>query len=591
MVFERHTRPNRSPLGAFPSMIDHASLDVTSLDAGKLLPGVSIPMVVGETSIHAFRSFESLPVDGLSKAARTRLYRSFADVVRSLELIHGHKQACGHLTLRSFHNRGTPAEPSATLWIDPNAVYDVHAGDPDAMYLTEARLSHGRAAKPSDDWYAMGVVLAEIALGTSAVATIWQLGRQDGQFTEKLLKNLKRSRGCRAIKRTAIELIQRSQTDEIDAAKIANRIEGADKHSRLAWWSALLNAIGLVGIVVGAYAAKQQQHEHEQTLQALEGEVDRFAKRIEVLKGEAIARQAAPLPPPQPAVAPPPIDQQAQARRRWVDQVAGRSLGEAIELAIDGSPQAWRTRLENVSVMQGQPQWRAFDTTLRLRVQRLVDEPWETSHYDIVVARIDALNEAHSRWSTWARSSKSLDQVKEQHALMASGRVKDFLGDWLAEAIEIRDFELSVREVRQATEGEQEKRSGPHVVGFETSSMSLSEKWTWPETAESEARIRLPVDEFRAGDTLRFWLQQDGTLWNSTVIDHTFSSPLLIWQLAKGLRLDDSASEYSVALETDRAYGPPVKLERIVSGKARSATVTDQPLGQKVIDPIDSLPL
>ncbi|MCC9599710.1 hypothetical protein LOC67_03980 [Stieleria sp. JC731] len=577
-------------------MTDHHSHDVSSLEAGKFLPGISLPLQVSEggPSRHAFDGFVPLQVDGLSPLAKKNLYQSFADVVQSLDQLHQQWRAFGNVTLKSFHNRGTASEPLATLWIDSGKPDDVHSGDPESMYFTEDRLRHGKPATPSDDWYALGIVLAEVALGTAAVAKIWQLCRQDGKFTEKLLKNLKRSRGNHAIRKTAIRLIESSLAQSVEPQKFAIRIASQQTNRtalRISFAASLLTLFLTCGSL---YLSNQAIKQRQQELQNMETMLKETEGKIAELEQAAAQQKLQPPPEPPPNVPQPPVvNPEIRQQRRWQNEIAGLALMEAIAQAEastpDGEsfPNGWVQSLRQVAAMKGQKQWRLFDQPLRLRVQRFVDEPWDRVGYENVVSRIDALNEAHSRWSTWARSDKSLDRIKEQHSLMASGRVKDFLGDWLAQAIETRQFELEIVNAANpnAIEGVN------HVVGFETSNDSESKKWDWTVSEGERATTTLKVDSYLAGDRMRVWLQIDGTLWNSTVIDHTFASPLLLWQLSKNLKLEDSASGYALWVYADAPYGPPIKLETLtLTGSELESNGTPSSIGQKVVDPLESLP-
>lgn len=611
------------PLVPFSTMNAHDPLDVTSLEAGQFLPGISIPLSFANGSDdaarnqplrHAFDSFQQLQVDGLNPIARQRLFRSFADVVRSLDRLHqqrlaGGPIAYGRIALNQFHNRGTTSEPLATLWIDPDRMATaagkgsetdmVHAGDPEAMYFTEDRLRQGKAATADDDWYALGIVIAELALGTTTVAKIWQLCRQDGKFAEKLVKNLKHARGNRGIRKVAIRLIERSQSQSLDPKSLVRQIDENQTYIKLTRLAILFGAITVIGTSLNVYLTMQSRQQSQQALDSLESQLTEAQvemTRLEKLATDRaaelamLAASSTQTPPSNgtaaPVVAPVvTVNQLAKDQARWKSGIAGRALADAIQSADDEYPATWRASLQQILAQKGQKQWRAFDQTLRLRVQRFVDQPWDSAAFDAILSRIDSLNEAHSRWSTWARSDKSLEQIKEQHSLMASGRVKDFLGDWLAQAIESRDFELTIinANANDATE------ETAHVIGFATSNDSESEKWVWTGKEGQRPKISLPVKNYIAGDTLRLWLQVDGTLWNSTVIDHTFDSPLLIWQLAKELKLEDSESGYAVYVMTDASYGPPIKLETI-SGETTRPAETPQPIGKKVLDPLDSLP-
>ena len=66
--------------------------EFSTLDAGKLLPGCSLPIFGAETddgrAVHAFRQFEPLPIDGLPQTALRSLADSWVDVARSLQTLH-----------------------------------------------------------------------------------------------------------------------------------------------------------------------------------------------------------------------------------------------------------------------------------------------------------------------------------------------------------------------------------------------------------------------------------------------------------------------------------------------------------------------
>ncbi|QEF96692.1 hypothetical protein Mal15_07200 [Stieleria maiorica] len=562
--------------------------DFSTLDAGKLLPGCSLPILVegdpgeGNRPLHAFRRFEPLPIDGLQPGALRSLADSWIDVARSLKAMHDAGRCYGRITSASFHNRGTQTEPTATLWIDPALAAQadaVHGGDPESIYWTTARLQSGKPAQPADDWYALGIVLAEIALSSASVHKIWELSRQDGKFVESLIKNLKRSRSDRRLRKLALALIREGATGSVDDATIRELTTRPATGSRTAT-SLVIAALGIAVVAMGwsLYRNIGQLRERDQQFAVLENRVDELQRRAESIENTMPASIATPV-----AVAvPEPASVRPNDRDRWTDAIAGRALEQAIATSADFQPSEWHERLAKLQQLPGQMQWRIADEPLRRLIQRSVDAPWDDSVIQQAQDRIVALGQAHSRWTQWARSDRSIDEIRTQHDLMPSGLVKEFLGQWLAEALEVRSFDLRTRVIKAA----QENKFVAHVIGFETPSDSETVDWVWASAEGTDESIGLQIDGYHAGETLTYWVQQDSSIpyWDKTVIEHTFDSPLLIWQLAKGLKLENSESGYAVLLSTNVRFGPPVKLE------SSSTEVVVDAGERKVVDPMDDLP-
>ncbi|QDV87979.1 hypothetical protein [Planctomycetes bacterium TBK1r] len=557
--------------------------EFSTLDAGKLLPGCSLPISGVETddgrAVHAFRQFEPLPIDGLPQTALRSLADSWVDVARSLKTLHEAGLCYGRITSTAFHNRGSETEPAATLWIDPSRAVQidaVHHGDPESMYWTAARLQSGKPPQPADDWYALGIVLAEIALSSASVHKIWELSRQDGKFVESLIKNLKRSRGDRRTRKLAIALIREGATGKVDDAtigKLTTRPAAGHRTSTFVSVAVLLLAL----VAVGATLYRNMNAQHDRQIAMLASQVDELQRRAESVEHATPQTVAPPVAVavPEPAVVRP------NDRGRWTTEFAGRSLEQAIDASVDFQPSQWRDRLIGLQQLPGQKQWRTIDETLRRLIQRAVDTPWDDDAVQDAQDRIASLGRAHARWTEWARSNRSIEEIRTQHDLMPSGLVKEFLGQWLAEALELRSFDLRTRVVKVG----EENSFLAHVIGFETPSDSESVDWTWESTDGGDASIAVQIDDYHAGQTLSYWLKQDSSIpyWDRTVIQHTFDSPLLAWQLAKGLRLENSESGYAVLLSTNARFGPPVKLD------ASSVAVVEAEK-RKVVDPMDDLP-
>ncbi|WP_182866330.1 hypothetical protein [Stieleria mannarensis] len=563
--------------------------DFSTLDAGKLLPGCSLPILAGDGSAegnrpqHAFRRFEPLPIDGLQRSALRSLADSWVDVARSLQKMHDAGLCYGRITSASFHNRGTETEPAATLWIDPALAAQadaVHRGDPESIYWTTARLQSGKPPQPADDWYALGIVMAEIALSSAAVHKIWELSRQDGKFVESLIKNLKRSRSDRRLRKLAIALIREGASGNVSDATIGHlstRLSSGGRKPTLVAAAALL--LTSAALAWAAYQNVQQRDQRDQQIAALESQVDELRRQAESIEMTAPPAIATPV-----AVAvPEPASVRPSDRDRWTDAIAGRALEQAIAASADFQPSEWRERLVKLRQLPGQMQWRIADETLRQLFQRAVDAPWDDVVIQQAQDRILALGQAHSRWTQWARSDRSIDEIRTQHDLMPSGLVKEFLGQWLAEALEVRSFDLRTRVINVA-EG---NKFLAHVIGFETPSDSETVDWEWASVEGTDESIGLQIEGYHAGETLTYWVQQDSSIpyWDKTVIEHTFDSPLLIWQLAKGLKLENSESGYAVLLSTNVRFGPPVKLE-----SSSAAEVVVDAGERKVVDPMDDLP-
>jgi hypothetical protein len=581
----------------------------STLDAGKLLPGCSVPIAVSRVnerdhesggnesddngSLHAFREFEPLPIDGLSKSAARALTDSMVDVGRSLQMMHDSNVCYGRITSTSFHNRGTAAEPAATLWIDPSKAVEpdaVHSGDPEAMYWTAARLQTGHRPTRADDWYALGIVLAEIALSSTSVHKIWELGQQNGRFVENLNQNLRKARADKRLKGMAIRLIQEGLAGNVSRETISKLTTRRGTPDRKLLFLSIATSIVLLLLMMRNMQRTNQKIARFQSEFKSEAEF-RLAQfdQLKMQVGEAVAKvdgmQAARerSASDQAAVSKqtPPVGL-ASDREHWREAFAGRSLEQVIESSSDFRPADWREALRELQSIPGQKQWRAQDQGLRRMVQRAVDTPWDAAAIRQSVDRLMGLNDAQSRWSDWARSRRSVEEIKTQHQLMPSGSAKEFLGQWLGEALEIYSFDLRVKMI-QAGEG---NKYLAHVIGVQTPMGTESLDWAWESTGGSGESIEFEVGDYRAGQVVSFWLQQDSAIpyWNRTVIEHTFDSPLLVWQLAQGVKLSNAESGYSLLLTTNKRFGPPANLDQSTS---RPGVIEDK----KVVDPMDSLPL
>lgn len=563
--------------------------DFSTLDAGMLLPGCAIPIAFPRStsdhadveSVYPFRRFEPLMIDGLSRSATRHLTDSFTDVVCALKVMHDAGCCYGRITSTSFHNRGSLAQPAATLWIDPASVADsdgVHKGDPESMYWTDARLQSGNSPEPADDWYALGIVLAELALSSASVHKIWELSRQDGKFIESLIKNVKRSRADKRLRTMAIGLIRAGAAGSVDEATVSGLIARRPS-GRSAMLYVSLSVLSAVVAVLGfnVYRFSDSREKSEQTIAELQTRVEELTRTAQ--QWETAAKQI----PPQPVAVtptPPPVARSSD-RQRWTSEIAGRTLEESIGMAVDVGPTEWRDRLVKLQSTPGQEQWRVHDPKLRRLIQMAVDAPWNDAVMEEAEERIAALGEAYTRWTSWARSDRSIDEIRTQHDLMPSGLVKEFLGQWLGEALEVRSFDITTRVAKAA----EDNTYLAHRIGYETPSTSESFDWVWGSTDGSDESIPMQIGKYRAGDALSFWLQQDSSIpyWDSTVLRHTFDSPLLVWQLAKGLKLTDTESGYSVVLTTGKRFGPPVKLD---AAKPAATEVRQR----KEVDPMDELP-
>ncbi|MCA9140151.1 MAG: hypothetical protein KDB00_25440, partial [Planctomycetales bacterium] len=559
--------------------IDDHQPDFSKLDAGKLLPGCSIPITHWDPNssqradqlrdqlhdgpaIHAFGEFHPLPIDGLSSSATSCLADSMVDVARSLRRMHQMDCCYGRITSMSFHNRGTTAAPEATLWIDPSKAVQinaVHNGDPESMYWTAERLQSGQPAKPNDDWYALGIVLAEITLSSASVHKIWELSRQDGKFVESLIKNLKRARSDRRLKAMAIALVRQGAIGEVHDATLSQlTTRGTNQNRRIA-----IGALaGLILLAIITSASVIYQRSVYRT--ASENRETEFRQRIETLESRILELETQPIPTPTstppviPTVTEPPRTG-SDDRERWKNNLAGRSLEQAIIQAASFQPEEWRNTLIQLQAIPGQKQWRIKDQKVRRMIQMAVDAPWESFKAEEAIERLIALNQAQARWSTWAHSQRNIEEIRTQQELLPFGLEKEFLGQWLGELLEVRSFDLQTRVVAAGADNDYLH----HVIGFETEADSESLSWTWKSTEGTEESIEMQVNDYRAGQSMSFWLRQDSSIpyWDSTVISHTFDNPLLVWQLARGLKLEDSESGYAVVLTTNTRLGPPTRLD------------------------------
>ncbi|MEO1526195.1 MAG: hypothetical protein AAFX06_12215 [Planctomycetota bacterium] len=557
---------------------------IARINPGVLLPGCSYPVLSSDDSAHAFGEFTPVVFDGLTSSGRESLSASFVDVIRSLSQAHQSGFPYGRIRSSSFHNRGSSTAPAATLWIDWEKAAEleaVHIGDDESMYWLEERLQTPREPNAVDDWYALGVVLSEVCLSSESVAKIWEVSDTQADFVQKLKANLKSCRSHRRVASIAWKFIKAASSGKVEASLIASaqsRLGSTSSTSRLRQLAIATTLFLLAGFAVSNLneknAVRRELAAANQRLAAMEAE----------LENAATARQA-PTVITTPIVAESTVPRVSEDRRWWIENVADRPLEEAMQLAKTrggDAPAQWRQGLAAVLRLRGQLQWRKRDATVRKLVQQCINEPWEADSLRAATERLVLLTEAFDRWQAWARSRRTMEDIREQHALMRSGLIKDMLGEWIGELLEVRSFDLNVIAVQN--EGEWTA----HLIGFETETDSASERWAWEAGGEKGAVFSLEVEEYRAGQSVSFWVQQDGTipLWNTTVIEVTLENPLLVWSLSQGIRQVSSESGYGVTLSTSKRVGPPPKLTE--EGKESSAQ-SGQP--REVVDPRDLMPL
>ncbi|MEL6107186.1 MAG: hypothetical protein AAFU85_14185 [Planctomycetota bacterium] len=552
------------------------------INPGLHLPGSSYPVASGSTSAHAFGDFNPVVLEGLTRSGRNSLASSFVDVIRSLSQAHQSGFAYGRIRSGAFHNRGGSSVPAATLWIDWKEAAEVdavHIGDQESMYWMEDRLQTPRDPQPADDWYALGVVLAEACLSSESVGKIWDVSESQAEFLQKLRSNLRSDRSHRRLATVASKLVRAASSGQVEASLIAwaqSRLAAGTSGRNVRKVALAVGGLALAGFAAWSVIEKNAAQERL------------VAANEQLLAMEVELENAASSRPTPTAITAPIVEAEPRLpedRLWWSAQVTDRPLEKAIELAAarEGDvTRQWRGGLDAVASIRGQVQWRKQDTIARKLVQQCVNEPWESKHLREATERLTLLTEAHDRWQAWARSRKTMKDIREQHALMRSGLIKDVLGEWISEVLEVRSFSLDVLAVQNKGDWT------AHLVGFETDTDSASESWSWESSEGKNAVLSLEVEEYRAGQSIQFWIQQDGTipLWNTTVIDLTLDNPLLVWNLSKGVREVNAESGYGVTLSTSKRVGPPPKL----SEKRREPT-TPSGRPREVVDPRDLLPL
>lgn len=571
------------------------SMDAGKLDPGTLLPGYSVPVAtVDGKRTHAFREFQLLRLDGLAKASRATVLRSLCDVAISLKRLHDEGIVDGRIASVRLHDRGMAGQSKATLWMDAGEQTreTVHAGDAEAMYWRPQRLQSGADPENVDDWYAFGVLMAEAVMSSESVRKIWDLSKQDGEFSESLVKNLKRAKGERWFRKAAIQLIRESAAGGLPTKTIERLASPSKAHNPIPIYVGIAASLIAIGTVLWLVERRQNKisrlEDRLAEAQASMETLEQQAKELAELRRKNEAVVATPVPIPAPSERPSEIvvSNAISDQQRWQTEMAGRSLEDVIADSASITVRKWAESLQKIHSTVGQKQWRAQDRVLRREVQRAVDQPWDQSRLDAVDRRLESLGEAHLQWQKWARSSMGISEVQTRRGLMPTGMVKDYLGQWLGEILDIDELEIDVR-VDAASTGNE---TTAHRLGLATEADETAEDWDWGSADGTGEKIRLTLKKYRSGERVSFWLQQDSSIpyWDTTVVEHTFESPLFVWLLGKGLRLVDSESGYQLVLSTTEQVGPPVRLERsrMEEGKARLDPVEVR----KVIDPLDELP-
>lgn len=581
-------------------MADH---DWQSLDAASLLPGCSVPLSHAG-GVHAFGEFESLSADGLAAVPRDHLRASLPRLVYSLSRLHEQGLVYGRITSSAIHNRGTSQEPDATLWIDPQLAADtgaVHAGDPEAMYWTADRIKTGEGARPSDDWYALGVVVAEWVLSSTSVRKIWELSRQNGGFLDDLKSNLKSARGDSRLAKAALELLNAGGASKVPFGfddRVVRKLNGP-RFAQSLWFQlgALLLILALIGLAWSTWLdGNQKQRELLAMRETLEGTTKKLEEQKQLAEeSERIAMQMSSQKPPEDV---PEAEPGQSEQEWWMENITDRPLEQAIEMSREDSRSAvqrWRAMLAAFSVMPGQRTWRKADPTLRENVQLAVNSPWQDASVAAANERLSSLSKAYAIWLQWASSEKNREELEKQFEFVGTGPVKEILRQWLAEAYDVSEFKLRVR-VGKVPAGNEWT---DFLVGFETEADSGSQTWTWSQADGEDAQTDLQIDGYKAGQSLSFWLQQDSSipLWNTTVIEQTLKSPLLVWRLSRGLQLT-VPDGYSVSLKTNTKFGPPpwIRESAAEDSDGGGVAVPDAKMGAKEtskrpkVDPKDELP-
>lgn len=566
--------------------------DLSELDAGMLLPGCSIPVRAENTDpVHAFRRFVPLTIEGLSSADRRGLIDSMVDVARSIELLHQSGCSIGQIRSDRLHDRGTKGNPRATLWFDPdNASGEpINGGDARAMYWSPVRHAGGDQPSPADDWYALGVVLAEIAMSPGDVYTIFELSQNDGDFADRLVKNLRKTRADRGLKQTAVRLIREGAAGQVDPSTI--RLATTRRQTKAQFLVPGIAAVAalVLGVAIGWYVqSSRMQGRDQERIASLEAEIERQRSRLENLDASSEQASVFTVETESP-VSPPPSPEPVTKRpeETWQSDVAGRPLEEALRIIDKDAPVEWKRTLIQLSNIPGQKQWRRDDTQLRRLVQQSVDAPWDEELVGQTLERFRTLQSAYDRWQEWSRSVRSIEDVRAEYEAMSTGAEKGLLGRWLGELVAVTSFDLRVTQSAPT-------KDNPwvaHLLGIETAEEELSEKWKWDATGDDSALITVTLEDYQCGMPISVWLQRDSSIpfWNKTVLEHTMTSPLLVWKLAKGLRLSDRESGYAIKLRAETDAGPPTRLDQSVQSDTRPAgkKADDQ---KPIVDPMDALP-
>ena len=195
--------------------------------------------------------------------------------------------------------------------------------------------------------------------------------------------------------------------------------------------------------------------------------------------------------------------------------------------------------------------WYRDDQTLRELILLAINRPWQADFAGIG-RQSRALQAALKTWQQWAKSKQSFDDLTLLHQRMSSGGQRDALGRWLNEMQTLSSLDFQVVDAKTSQE-----YTTDHRVTIRCGNETVSEKWAWKTKGSSKNPLSLQLDSYKPGQPIQIILGQDGYLYDSNVIDHTLSGPLVPWQLSSTLTIRNSDTGYELRLRTSRRVGPP----------------------------------
>lgn len=538
------------------------------LSLAKSLPECSIPIrVAGNENGDIDLEFADIDSrdwpDQLSRFEQARLVESIPDILDALRSLHDSGIVFGRISNETFRNRGSRSTLSPFIVVDPELAKqacDLMGGHPEEKYWTSDRIYPKRALKPADDLYALGVVLAELALGKNRVDSVWSGVQDNGQFKNKLIEVASKSHVIAPLKKLVIWLLNASESSKAPAATAyLTRVQ-----SQVIWFKRAIASLCLIAMICLIYVWVSSKFSSLKALsdnQSLEisesrSKIDARDNEIKELKSEIELLKADPALPTNTV-----------AKQVWKDKIiAHGSIGDTVKKAtgyIKTYPsqperqqlETWRDQLVQINTQaQFLNVWVKSQPALRHKVYTVINEPWNSSTADaeLLSDHVEALNEAYLIWKGWTESNKTFDSLLSEHNLLPAGIAKDVIGPWLRQVRDLNGLHFTFSNGKALTPWSTE-----HLVSASAGNDSKTYVWNWTDSGASADSVWLNTTHYIPGAPIHVCLEQDGYLNNTNVISETFEGPLAPWKLTAPRPLSDVTSGYSMEIVLGSDIGPP----------------------------------